>query len=125
MIRVLSFALLPLLTACTEHPYRHEIAGRIVAAGNQPIAGAIVQRVNDKGDLYGHEDMYRRTTDAQGNFSFVGEGTGPSPMAYAPWTLKITKDNHAERMLEVHAAWSEDRATCFGYCAKDFTIEMK
>lgn len=125
MIKVLALLFLPVVLACSDHPYRHEIAGRVVAPGNTPVAGAIVQRVNDKGDPYGHDDGYRRVTDAQGNFSFVAEGRGPAPMAYAPWTLKITSDKRAERVLEVRAAWSEDKATCFGYCAKDFTIELQ
>lgn len=124
MTRVFSFALVLWLTACSDHPYRHEIAGRVVAAGEVPVAGAVVQRVNDKGEPYGHDDAYRRVTDAQGNFAFVVEARGPSPMAYAPWILKVTEAHHSERLLEVHAAWSEDRATCYGYCAKGFTIEL-
>lgn len=111
--------------ACSDHSYRHEIAGRVVGANNAPIADAVVQRVNDKGDPYGNDETYRRTTAADGTFSFVAEGRGPSPMPYAPWTLRVTHPGHVERQLEVRAAWSNDRATCFGYCAKDFSIEMK
>jgi hypothetical protein len=125
MAKVFAFALVCSVLGCSDYAYRHEIAGHVVTVGDAPVAGAVVQRVNDKGDPYGHDDAYRRVTDAQGNFSFVAEGRGPSPMAYAPWTLKVTKDNVGERTLEVRAAWSEDRATCFGYCAKGFTIELK
>ncbi|RYZ65030.1 MAG: carboxypeptidase regulatory-like domain-containing protein [Proteobacteria bacterium] len=109
---------------CSDHAYRHEIAGR-VTDGAAPVAGALVQRVNDKGEPYGNDDAYRRVTDADGRFSFVAEGRGPSPMAYAPWTLHVTHEKHAERTLEVRATWSDDRATCFGYCAKDLAVDMK
>ena len=124
MARLLACGLLLGVVGCKDYSYRHEISGRVVAEGDRPVAGAVVQRVNDKGDPYGHDDGYRRVTDAQGSFSFVADGRGPKPMAYAPWTLKVTKEQHVERILEVRAEWSED-AACFGYCAKGFTIELK
>lgn len=111
--------------ACSDYAYRHEVAGRVVAEGGTPVAGAIVQRVNDKGEPYGNDESYRRTTGADGTFSFVAEGRGPSPMPYAPWILRVTHPKHVERQLDVRAAWSEDRATCFGYCAKGLTIDVK
>lgn len=125
MAKVPALVLLLLVLGCNDHLYRHDIAGRVVSAGNRPVVGAVVQRVNDKGDPYGHDDGYRRVTDAEGKFSFVAEGRGPSPMAFAPWTVKVTQEKFAERILEVRAAWSNDKTTCFGYCAKDFTIELQ
>lgn len=117
-----------LLVGCKDYAYRHEVAGRVVNTTGEPIAGALVQRVqrvNDKGEAYGNDESYRRTTDGDGRFSFVAEGRGPSPLPYAPWTLRVTKDRHVERQLDVRAVWSDDRNGCFGYCAKDVAIEMK
>lgn len=113
-----------LLVGCADYPYRHEITGRVTSNG-QPVAGATVLRVNDKGDPYGQDEVNKRVTDANGAFSFVAEGRGPSPMPYAPWNLKVTHPKLAERTLEVRAAWSDDKTKCFGYCAKDFEIELK
>lgn len=112
------------LVACSSHPYRHDIEGRVVAAG-KPVEGAVVQRLNEKGEPYGFDDDYRRVTDASGKFSFVAEGRGASPLAYAPWTLRVTHERLGARDLEVRAQWSDDKSVCWGYCARDFDIELK
>ena len=114
-----------LLLGCQDYPYRHEISGRVVGPGEVPLAGAVVQKVDGNGEAYGNDEAYRRTTDGEGRFSFVAEGRGPSPLGYAPWILRVTSPKYAERLLEVRAAWSEDRSSCYGYCAKDLTIDLK
>ncbi len=120
------------MLACRSYPYRHDIEGRVVVTAEgallRPGVGvpdAVVQRINDNGEPYGFDDDYRRVTDAQGHFSFVAEGQGASPLAYAPWRIRVTHPNYGTRELEVRAAWSDDKSVCWGYCARDFEIELR
>lgn len=101
-------------------------------AGDAPVAEAIVQRLNDKGEPYGFDDDYRRVTDADGHFSFVAEGQGASPIAYSPWRIRVSHPEHGSRELEVRAMWTEKPPAesagaqpCWGYCARDFAIDLR
>ena len=96
----------------------------MVDASGQPLADCVVTRVTDKGDPYGHDELYRRTTDKTGTFKFESSGRGPTPLAYAPWRLKAELPNKTTRTVEFDATWSNDRATCFGYCNRDVTISF-
>jgi hypothetical protein len=116
-------ALASLALACADAAYRHEVEGKVLDAAGQPLADCKVARVNDKGDPYGHDELYLRTTDAQGAFRFESAGRGPTPLASAPWRLKVTPKVGAPLYLDIDAKWSEDKAVCFGYCAKGLVLK--
>ena len=124
-----SFALLALSmclvsTGCKEHPYRHDVSGTVVDLHGRGIAKCQVARVTDKGEPYGHDELYLRTTDATGQFRFESIGSGPSPLASAPWLLKVTSPLGPSATFDLVAPWSDDRTTCFGYCKRNVELRM-
>jgi hypothetical protein len=127
--RLLSFALLAAsswlgIVACKEHPYRHDVSGTVVDMQGRGIGKCQVARVTDKGEPYGHDELYLRTTDANGQFRFESSGMGPSPLASAPWHLKVTLPVGPSATFDLVAPWSDNRATCFGYCKRDVELRM-
>mgnify|MGYP000880152183 CR=1 FL=1 len=125
----MSFVLLVSLVmhvSCKDHAYRHEIEGRVVDGAGVPIPQAIVTRINDKGEPYGLPDMYQAKVDDKGHFRFVNEGRGPVPLKAIPWRLAVEVPSRKDRAhFDVQATWSDDRATCFGYCARDLTLVVR
>jgi hypothetical protein len=83
-----------------------------------------VARVTDKGEPYGHDQLYLRTTDASGQFQFESTGSGPSPLASAPWLLKVTPPAGPSATFDLIAPWSDDRTGCFGYCKRGVELRM-
>jgi hypothetical protein len=111
--------------ACRDYAYRHEIRGTVLDAANQPIAGALVRRVSDKNDQYGVDELYLRTTAANGSFDFVNEGRGPSPVRAAPWRIEVEFPKGTKRTYEIVATWSDDKSECTGYCARNVVIVFR
>jgi hypothetical protein len=120
-----ALGLLTLLGACRDYEYRHEVSGVVVDAQNKPVADAVVRRVTEKGDQYGVNELYSRTTKADGAFSFVNEGRGPEHLAEAPWKVQVEYPVGSKHTFDVVAKWSDDRSGCFGYCARNVTIQLK
>lgn len=113
------------LVSCKDYEYRHEVDGKVLDADNKPVKGAIVRRVTDKGDQYGIDELYARTTPASGEFSFVNVGRGPQHMSSAPWKIQVEHPAGVKHTYDVAANWSDDRSGCFGYCAKGVIVILK
>jgi hypothetical protein len=107
--------------ACKDYAYRHEIAGTIVDAKGAPVASVSVQRVTDKNDPYGVDELYKRISNDRGEFSFVSEGRGPSPVPSAPWRLQVDFGGE-KRVYPVSVLWSAGDAGCSGYCSKSLVL---
>ncbi len=116
---------LAFLVSCKDYEYRHEVDGKVLDADNKPVKGAIVRRVTDKGDQYGIDELYSRTTPATGEFSFVNVGRGPQHMASAPWKIQVEYPVGVKHTYDVAANWSDDRSGCYGYCAKGVIVVLK
>lgn len=123
---VFALAFVAVHVSCTDHAYRHEVEGQVIDAKGAPVVGVWVTRVSDKGEPYGLPDLYQRKTDESGHFSFVSDGKGPAPAASAPWHLAVEVPPRKDRArFEIDARWSNDRSTCFGYCAKNLKLVVK
>jgi hypothetical protein len=110
------------LCACKDYPYRHEIAGKVVDGAGAPIASVSVQRVDDKNKSYGVDELYKRVTNDKGEFSFVNEGRGPSPMPSAPWRLQVDFGSGSTQVYPVNVPWHDGASECAGYCAKSLVL---
>lgn len=112
--------------SCKDHAYRHDVEGQVIDEKGAAIAGAVVTRVNDKGEPYGIPDLYQRKADETGHFRFESDGRGPPPVATQPWRLAVEVPTRKDRAhFDVNAVWSDDRKTCFGYCAKGLSLVVK
>lgn len=109
-------------SACKDYAYRHEVAGMVVDTKGAPITGVSVQRVDDKNNSYGVDELYKRVTNEKGEFSFVNEGRGPSPMPSAPWRLQVDFGAGNTKVFPLDVRFSEGKDGCTGYCARHLVL---
>jgi hypothetical protein len=121
-IAVLACVIATYAGACKDYPYRHEIAGTVTDAKGAPVASAVVLRVDDKDNAYGVDELYKRTTSDKGEFSFISEGRGPSPMPSAPWRLQVDFGKGVKQVYPLNVAYSAGANGCTGYCAKSLVF---
>lgn len=100
-----------------------DVSGTVVDAAGKPVAGAVVTRSNAP-KLREGETPLTATTDADGHFRLTIHAVGSKPAPQDTWILQA-KTTTATGTLEKPIAWSSDRSTCLGYCAKDLTISVK
>jgi hypothetical protein len=121
-VRIVASVVLMMTCACKDYPYRHEIAGKVVDSAGAPMASVSVQRVDDKNKSYGVDELYKRVTNDKGEFSFVNEGRGPSPLPSAPWRLQVDFGGGTTQVYPVNAPWRDGASGCAGYCAKALVL---
>jgi hypothetical protein len=121
MSRLFVCAFLSFASACRDYAYRHDISGTVVDSKGAPVASAVVQRIDDKDKPYGVDELYKRTTNAKGEFQFVSEGRGPSPVPSAPWRFQVDFGNGETKIFGIDVPY-EQAPVCTGYCMKSLVI---
>lgn len=113
---------------CVDYVYRHHVTGTVVDPDDKPVSGATVRRVLASGEQYGLENLYLRTTDAQGRFDFAHSGLGPKPERSQTWILVVEHPRFDRERIELEARWIDPKPSGrleeHGYVALDAEIRL-